>query len=132
MPRKTGTRTVAQSASITSGAAASPYYCKVPTRRSALSVIKWAPQGPPKSLLRQNARTTQLQAELQAELFSNGGIHDDCRHAQGNGDRDGDGKQCDPHGVASSLAQMRAGSLAGKRAGPVLVPGFPGADADFW
>src|SRR5471030_3244852 len=132
MPRKTGTRTVAQSASITSGAAASPYYCKVPTRRSALPAIKWAAQGPPKSLLRQNATTTQLQAELS----SNGGIHGDCRHAQGNGDRDGDGdgdgKQCDPHGVASSLAQMRAGSLAGKRAGPVLVPGFPGADADFW
>jgi hypothetical protein len=30
------------------------------------------------------------------------------------------------------LAQMRAGSLAGKRAGPVLVPGFPVADADLW
>src|SRR5664280_1507614 len=117
MPRKTGTRTVAQSASITSGTVASPYYCKVPTRRSALPAIKWAAPGPPKSLLRQNATTTQLQAELS----SNGRIHDDCRHAQGNGDRDGDGKQCDPHGVASALAQMRAGSLAGKRAGPVLV-----------
>src|SRR5450759_3283629 len=49
---------------------------------------KWAAQGPPTSLLRQNATTTQLQAELS----SNGGIHDDRRHAQGNGDRDRDGK----------------------------------------
>src|ERR1700690_3030389 len=128
MPRKTGTRTVAQSASITSGVAASPYYCKVPTRRSALPAIKWAAQGPPKSLLRQNATPTQLQAELS----SMGGIHDDRGHAQGNGDRDGDGKQRGPHGITSSLARRAREVWPEERAGPALVPGFPGPDADLW
>src|SRR5208282_1706195 len=106
MPRRTGTRTAAQNASTESGAAASRLVLQSSPRRVALLRNKnGPPAGRPKWVA--SDRT-----QLQAELTSIGGIHDDRGHGQGDRDHGGNGKQRGPHGIASSLARRARGSLA--------------------
>src|SRR5664280_690556 len=110
MPRRTGTRTAAQSASTTSGAAALPYYYKVPARRSAPPAIKMGGPGAAhvfaQTKRNDNATTGGTFLQWWNPRRSRWQIVRSTWHSL-------------------LFGAMRAGSLAGKRAGPVLVPGFP-------
>jgi hypothetical protein len=58
--------------------------------------------------------------ELQTKFTPIGGIDGDCCQAQGDGDNRGDREEYGPHGKASSLAILRARSLAGKTHKPTF------------
>src|SRR5665647_2969081 len=126
MPRKTGTRTAARSASTASAAAACRQYCRVPPPIIDDHEKNWRPFWPPKAgrYRWQKLQITHGFAPIGAGVLA--GFHKHRAHTEAKGNAENNGKHRDPHGVPPRLRARHParGVWPEPRAKRIMVPGF--------